>query len=115
MIFETAAATDGVGPLLETLKWGQPSYLTAQSKSGTTVRIDQIKRRPGHYGMFVHCQTSLLTTYRDLYGDVLSFDGNRGVICQADQDPPTAALRHCIALALTYRRRNRANPRSHAP
>jgi len=39
LIFDTAAETDGVGPLDETLKWGQPSYLTAASRSGTTIRI----------------------------------------------------------------------------
>ena len=43
LIFEAAAGLEGVGPLDETLKWGQPSYLTSQSKSGTTIRVDQIK------------------------------------------------------------------------
>ena len=28
LIFSVAGATDGVGPLVETLKWGQPRYLT---------------------------------------------------------------------------------------
>ena len=28
LIFDTAAATEGVGKLEETLKWGEPSYLT---------------------------------------------------------------------------------------
>ena len=39
LIYETAAATDGVGAITETLKWGEPAYLTAATKSGTTVRI----------------------------------------------------------------------------
>ncbi|MEP6790955.1 MAG: DUF1801 domain-containing protein, partial [Ramlibacter sp.] len=39
IILRTAAATEGVGPLQETLKWGEPAYLTSQSKSGSTVRI----------------------------------------------------------------------------
>lgn len=38
LILDVAARTDGVGPLTETLKWGQPSYLTAETGSGTTVR-----------------------------------------------------------------------------
>lgn len=105
LIFETAAQIDGVGPLQETLKWGQPSYLTPASKSGTTIRIDQIKSAPGQYGMFVHCQTSLLPTYRDLYLGVLNFEANRGVRFTLDQDPPRDAMRHCIALALTYHRK----------
>ncbi|NQU58191.1 MAG: DUF1801 domain-containing protein, partial [Rhodospirillales bacterium] len=54
LIFDTALEIERVGPLEETLKWGQPSYLTQQTKSGTTIRIDQIKSEPGHYGMFVH-------------------------------------------------------------
>ena len=62
LILETAAATDGVGPLDETLKWGQPSYLTPKSRSGTTIRIDRLKT--GGYGLFVNCQTSLIETYR---------------------------------------------------
>src|ERR1700694_2233202 len=62
LIFQTAAATEGVGPLQETLKWGQPSYLTPATKSGSTVRIDALK--DGGYAMFFHCQTNLVETYR---------------------------------------------------
>ena len=32
LILKTAASTDGVGELEETLKWGEPAYLTAESK-----------------------------------------------------------------------------------
>ena len=38
LIFDTAKATKGVGAIEEALKWGQPSYLTLKSKSGSTVR-----------------------------------------------------------------------------
>ena len=43
LVFDTAARTAGVGGLTEALKWGQPSYLTEQTGSGTTVRIDRLK------------------------------------------------------------------------
>jgi hypothetical protein len=36
LIFDTAKTTTGVGALEEALKWGQPSYLTTESKSGST-------------------------------------------------------------------------------
>jgi len=107
LIFDTASEIERVGPLEETLKWGQPSYLTQQTKSGTTIRIDQIKSEPGHYGMFVHCQTSLISTYRELYPDILSFDGKRCVKFNELDDPPEGVLRNCIALALTYHLNNR--------
>ena len=45
LIIETAATTEGVGELEETLKWGEPSYLTPQTKSGSTVRIDWKKKK----------------------------------------------------------------------
>ena len=50
LILATAARTQGVGEIEETLKWGQPSYLT-KSKSSTTIRIDRHGER--HYALFV--------------------------------------------------------------
>lgn len=99
LILDTAAATDGVGPLEETLKWGEVSYLTSSSGSGTTVRIGRDKRS-GRPTIFVNCQTDLLSRYRTLYPDAFAYDGDRGVILGGA--PDEAALRHVIALALTY-------------
>lgn len=42
LILATAKATRGVGRIEEALKWGQPSYLTTETKSGSTVRIDHV-------------------------------------------------------------------------
>jgi hypothetical protein len=106
LILETAAATEGVGPLEETLKWGQPSYLTPRSKSGSTIRIDRLKS--GGYGLFFNCQTSLIETFRAHYPDDFRFTGNRGIEFGDDEAVPEAALRHCVALALTYHLRKRA-------
>lgn len=108
LILETAADIKEVGALEETLKWGQPSYLTTETGSGTTIRIDQIKSTPEHYGMFVHCQTSLLATYREMYPKDLAYDGNRCVRFSAEEDPSEEILRHCIALALTYHHRKKS-------
>ena len=110
LIFDTAKATKGVGTLQEALKWGQPSYLTTESKSGSTIRIDQIKSeiRPAanQYAIFFHCQTSLVETFRELYPE-LSYSGNRAILLSAAEKLPEASLRHCIALALTYHRSKR--------
>jgi Domain of unknown function (DU1801) len=106
LIFDTANATDGVGALEETLKWGQPSYLTAESKSGSTIRIDQVKTEAGQYAVYFHCQTDLVETFRELYPD-LRYGGNRSILLDAGEKLPEAALRHCVALALTYHARKR--------
>jgi Domain of unknown function (DU1801) len=102
LIFDVAARTKGVGELAETLKWGQPSYLTAQTKSGSLVRIDQIKSQEGKYAMFFHCQTSLVDTFKERYRDQFEFGGNRSIIFSANDKVPVTELRHCIAMALTY-------------
>jgi hypothetical protein len=102
LIFDTARTTQGVGTLEETLKWGQPSYLTPETGSGTTVRIDQVKSTAGQYAVYFHCQTDLVETFRGLYPTKLNFGGNRCILLSAADDVPEAALRHCIGLALTY-------------
>jgi hypothetical protein len=106
LIFDTADTTEGVGALQETLKWGQPSYLTTESRSGSTVRIDQVKAEAGRYAVYFHCQTDLVETFRELYPD-LRYGGNRSIILDAGEMLPENALRHCIALALTYHARKR--------
>ena len=107
LIFETAADTPGVGTIEETLKWGQPSYLTHKPKSGTTIRLgwDDAGTR---ISLFVHCQTSLVDTWRDRYGDTLTLIGNREIALPTDHPLPRAALQHCIAMALTYHLRKTA-------
>jgi len=55
LIFDTAKTTKGVGALQETLKWGQPSYLTAETKSGSTIRIDQVKSTAHQYAVYHIC------------------------------------------------------------
>jgi hypothetical protein len=109
LILDTARATDGVGPLEEALKWGQVSYLTTMSKSGSTIRIDQVKSEPDRYALYFHCQTNLVETFRELYPELV-YGGNRCILLDAAKELPEDALRHCVALALTYHsnKRNRA-------
>ena len=102
LILNTAKTTKGVGAVEETLKWGQPSYLTPETKSGSTIRIDAIKAGADKYAVYFHCQTNLVETFRELYPDEFSFGGNRCIILNAADKVPEPALRHCVALALTY-------------
>ena len=101
LVFDVAAKTDGVGPLTETLKWGQPSYLTEETKSGTTVRIDRLKKGDG-YALYVHCQSGLVPKFRELYPDTFRYEGKRALLFETDARLPLPELRHCIGLALTH-------------
>jgi hypothetical protein len=107
LIFDTARTTKGVGALQETLKWGQPSYLTTETKSGSTIRIDQVKATANQCAICFHCQTDLVETFRELYPTQLSYGGNRSILLNAAGDLPEPELRHCVALALTYHLRKR--------
>ena len=109
LIFDTAKTTEDVGALQETLKWGQPSYLTPESKSGSTIRIGEVGA--GQYALFVHCQTDLVERFREIYPKQLSYGGNRSVIFDVEDEIPEAAVRHCVALALTYHLSKRKPPR----
>src|SRR5438128_12412623 len=101
LIFDTAKTTKGVGRIEEALKWGQPSYLTPQTGSGSTIRIDRVKSAGNQVAVFFHCQTDLVETFRELYPK-LSYSGNRAILLDASRKLPEAELRHCLALALTY-------------
>ena len=115
LIFDTAARIEGIGPLIETLKWGQPAYLPSRPRTGTTIRIDALKDDPGRYGMFFHCQTTLVDTFRELYRDQFFCQGNRAILFSHGTAIPSHALKHCIALALTYHAKpERAGPKKSA-
>ena len=106
LILDTARTTQGVGRIEETLKWGQPSYLTPETGSGSTIRIDRVKPENRQLAVFFHCQTDLVETFRGLYPE-LRYSGNRAILLDADENLPEAELRHCVALALTYHLRKR--------
>jgi len=95
LILDTARTTDGVGVLEEALKWGQVSYLTSESKSASTIRIDQVKSTPGQYAVFFHCQTNLVERFRELYPEP-SYSGNRAILFDASEELSEAELRHCV-------------------
>jgi hypothetical protein len=101
LILDTARTTDGVGALEEALKWGQVSYLTSETGSGSTIRIDRVKSADNHVAVYFHCQTNLVETFRELYPQ-LSYSGNRAILLDAGEPLPKAELGHCVALALTY-------------
>ena len=102
LVLDVARDDPAIGSLEETLKWGEPAFLTTATGSGTTVRIHRHKRSTDTYALFVHCQTDLIDRYRHLYKDRLTFDGNRALLFAVRDALPVDVLRHCIAMALTY-------------
>ena len=102
LIFATAAQTIGVGPLTETLKWGEPAYLTEASRSGSTIRLGMVRSAPDKCAILFNCKTSLIDTFRTHFADDFAFDGNRALLLPTAAPVPAQPLALCIRAALTY-------------
>lgn len=100
LIFESAAETEEINSVEETLKWGEPAYLT---KTGSTIRIADTKNSD-KYAMYFNCKTRLVDTFKEIYGDSFNFDGNRAIVFSIDDEVAIEELKHCITLSLTYHR-----------
>jgi hypothetical protein len=105
LIFATAAATDGVGTLTETLKWGEPAYLTEATGSGTTIRLGRPKAREGVGAVLFNCRTTLVETFRTLLPHAFPYQGNRAILLDPSAPLPAEPLAICLAMALTYHRK----------
>lgn len=95
------AKQDEIIDLTETLKWGEPSYI---SKIGTTIRFDWKPKYPDQYCIYFNCKTSLIETFKEVYGETFMYEGNRAIIFKCNQDLPTIELSHCISMALRYKK-----------
>ena len=99
LVIETAKEIDGITALEETLKWGEPSYLT---KNGSTIRIDWKSKKPEQYAMYFKCTSLLVETFKKLFKNDFDFEGNRALVFRLEDEIPTKALKQCIKAALTY-------------
>ncbi len=99
LVLETATEIEGVEKLEETLKWGEPSYLT---KYGSTIRMDWKEKKSDQFAIYFKCTSKLVPTFKTIYGDTFNFEGNRAIVFKLRDTIPKAQLKHCIALALTY-------------
>lgn len=99
LVIETAEETEGVPILEETLKWGEPSFVT---KNGSTLRMDWKPKMPDQYAMYFQCTSRLVETFRMAYDDKFKYEGNRAIVFSINQKIPVFELKECIKAALTY-------------
>ncbi len=99
LIIQTANETKGITALEETLRWGEPSFL---AKNGSTIRINSKKNAPDQYGIYFQCTSKLVPTFKIIYRDTFTFEGNRAIIFRIKDTIPEVELKSCITAALTY-------------
>jgi hypothetical protein len=102
LILDTGSETDGVDSVEETLKWGEPSYV---SKTGSTIRLGWKKSNPSQFALYFNCKTKLVETFREIYRDTFIFEGNRAIVFNENDDISVDELKQCIASSLTYHTR----------
>lgn len=100
LVLDVARDTPEAGRVSEELRWGQPAYLTPETKAGTTLRIGCPKS--GGFALFVHCQTSLIERFRPIAPEGTRFDGTRAVLFERPEEVQPEALGLLIRAALTY-------------
>jgi hypothetical protein len=99
LVIETAKEIDGITKLEETLKWGEPSYLT---KNGSTLRMDWKPKNPEQYALYFKCTSRLVETFRLVFNNTLKYEGNRAIVFQLDDEIPTDIIKQCIKSTLAY-------------
>lgn len=66
--------------------------------------LETAEDTPGDYAMYFICNTNLVNTFEDMFGDVFTYEPNRALIFNIGGEIPRNELRQCISMALTYHR-----------
>ena len=103
LIHEVAEELPQVKEISESLKWNQPSFEAVNPRTGSPMRIYAVKGSETAYGLYFICTTTLVQQFPDRYGDQLVFEDNRAILFHVGGKFPREIIRHCIAMALTYR------------
>jgi len=99
LILATAKEIPELTELEETLKWGEPSYLT---KKGSTIRLNAKKSDPELYAIYFKCTSKLVPSFRSVYNNTFTYENNRAIVFHLDDTVPEQELKACIKAALTY-------------
>lgn len=99
LVIETAEEIEEIATLEETLKWGEPSFIT---KIGSTLRMDWKLKLPNQYALYFQCSSRLVETFRLVFNHLFQYEGKRAIVFQLNQQIPVAETKACIKAALTY-------------
>lgn len=99
LVIDTAQEIDDLNELEETLKWGEPSFVT---KHGSTLRMDWKRKTPDQYAMYFQCTSRLVETFRIVFEHQFLFEANRAIVFPIKQKVPVLELKECIKATLTY-------------
>lgn len=93
-----------LGEITESLKWGELSYVC---KHGSPIRLNWKDKSPEQISVYFNCNTILVETFREIFGDRLNLVGNRELVLPLDTAIPEPELTTCFAMALQYHTRKK--------
>ena len=102
LIIKCAAQDDAIGELTETLKWGEPAYLTEQTGSGSTIRLGFKDKSPDTVAIYFNCQTTIVKDIQLRYPTLFKCENNRTVLLPVNKPLPKTELADCLDIALKY-------------
>ncbi len=101
LIYRVAFDVDA-WPLVEELKWGQPSYRSPHGNESTPIRLGFTSGND--VALLAHCQSSVVPEFRAAFGERFRFDGDRAVLLSERDASSIDDLTDFVRRALTYRR-----------
>jgi hypothetical protein len=64
--------------------------------------MDWKKKAPEQYQMYFKCTSRLVETFKLVFGDLFTYEKNRAIIFQLEQEIPVLELKKCIKATLIY-------------
>ena len=101
-IFHETAERAEIGPLDESLKWGQPAWRPRAPRTGSTLRMGWMAGRPRQLLFFVDCKTDLAARMSDIYPDLGENDGRRQIALPLDASLPEQPIAHLAQMTFCY-------------
>lgn len=99
LIIAVAEETPAILELEETLKWGEPSFITPQ---GSTLRINWKPKTPNQYALYFKCTSKLVSTFKIIFDNQFQYEGSRAIVFPLDYNLPIPQVKACIKAALMY-------------
>ncbi|TGK82630.1 hypothetical protein EHQ24_10915 [Leptospira noumeaensis] len=101
-IYELSKSDEKIGEIEECLKWGEPSFLTPKTKSGSTIRMAKVNEF--EFALYFNCKTTIAQEIAMEFPE-LNCDGRRAVYFSVSKKLSKAKLIACLKKALLYHKR----------
>lgn len=106
-LFIEVAETADIGPLDESLKWGQPAWRPKRPRTGSTLRLNWTSQAPDKLAAFVDCKTDLAAQMLTRFPESCGNDGRRCLTFPVEGALKTDAVWTLAWLTFTYHRGKR--------